>query len=163
MFRPCFCHFWANEVAPKSFIDAGGPKKAHSSLIWSLFKELLHSNLPLRRSWIINDLHSFCAIKMYLLLTPSKTDGRVPSQQGAPTTCNLTYRRMSKHYRPVWVKAIGQYFSTKLFIVFFNLWVCGHSVTINMKESTKSLQIYRVIAYFQIQPLYYWSSCCSVS
>ena len=29
--------------------------------------------------------------KIYLFLTPSKTDGRVPSQQGAPTTCNLTY------------------------------------------------------------------------
>ena len=28
---------------------------------------------------------------MYLFLTPSKTDERVPSQQGAPTTCNLTY------------------------------------------------------------------------
>ena len=31
---------------------------------------------------------------MYLFLTPSKTDGRVPSQQGAPATCNLTYRRV---------------------------------------------------------------------
>ena len=29
--------------------------------------------------------------KMYLFLTPSKTDGRVPSQQGEPTTCNLTH------------------------------------------------------------------------
>ena len=29
-------------------------------------------------------------VKIYLFLTPSKTDGRVPSQQGAPTTCNLT-------------------------------------------------------------------------
>ena len=28
---------------------------------------------------------------IYLFLTPGKTDGRVPSQQGAPTTCNLTY------------------------------------------------------------------------
>ena len=28
---------------------------------------------------------------IYLFLTPSQTDGRVPSQQGAPTTCNLTY------------------------------------------------------------------------
>ena len=27
-----------------------------------------------------------CWEKMYLFLTPSKTDGRVPSQQGAPTT-----------------------------------------------------------------------------
>ena len=33
--------------------------------------------------------------KIYLFLTPSKTDGRVPSQQGAPTTCNLTYRELS--------------------------------------------------------------------
>ena len=29
--------------------------------------------------------------KIYLYLTPSKTDERVPSQQGAPTICNLTY------------------------------------------------------------------------
>ena len=29
--------------------------------------------------------------KMYLFLTPSNTDGRVPNQEGAPTTCNLTY------------------------------------------------------------------------
>ena len=27
--------------------------------------------------------------KIYLFLTPSKTDGKVPSQQGAPITCNL--------------------------------------------------------------------------
>ena len=27
----------------------------------------------------------------YLFLTPSKTVGRVPSQQDAPKTCNLTY------------------------------------------------------------------------
>ena len=33
---------------------------------------------------------------MYLFLTPSKTDGRVPSQQGAPTTCNLSYREVSQ-------------------------------------------------------------------
>jgi len=33
--------------------------------------------------------------KLYLFLTPSKTDGRVPSQQGAPTTCNLTYWEVS--------------------------------------------------------------------
>ena len=32
--------------------------------------------------------------KIYPFLTPTKTDGRVPSQQGAPTTCNLTYRRV---------------------------------------------------------------------
>ena len=35
---------------------------AHSSLIWSLFKALVHSIWPLRRSWIINDVHSFCAM-----------------------------------------------------------------------------------------------------
>ena len=34
--------------------------------------------------------------KMYLFLTPSKTDVRVPSQQGAPTTCNLTYWEVSQ-------------------------------------------------------------------
>ena len=33
---------------------------------------------------------------MYLFLTPSKTDERVPSQQGAPTTCNLTYWQVSQ-------------------------------------------------------------------
>ena len=32
-----------------------------------------------------------CWEKSYLLLTPSKTDGRVSSQQGASTTYNLTY------------------------------------------------------------------------
>ena len=30
--------------------------------------------------------------KILLLLTPSKTDERVPSQQVAPSTWNLTYR-----------------------------------------------------------------------
>ena len=35
-------------------------------------------------------------VKMYLFLTPSKTDGRVPSQQGAATTCNLSYREVSQ-------------------------------------------------------------------
>ena len=50
---------------------------------------------------------------MYLFLTPSKTDGRVPSQQGAPTTRNLTYwevtrKRMSRHYWPVWVWSWGK-------------------------------------------------------
>ena len=33
--------------------------------------------------------------KSYLFLTPSKIDGRVPSQQGAPKTCNLTYWEVS--------------------------------------------------------------------
>ena len=33
---------------------------------------------------------------IYLFLTPSKTDGRVPSQKGAPTTCNLTYWEVSQ-------------------------------------------------------------------
>ena len=32
-----------------------------------------------------------CWEKIYLLLTPSKSDGRVSSQQGAPATCNLNY------------------------------------------------------------------------
>ena len=35
-----------------------------------------------------------CWEKMYLFLTP--TEGRVPSQQGAPTTCNLTYLEVSQ-------------------------------------------------------------------
>ena len=34
--------------------------------------------------------------KIYLFLTPSKTDGRVPSQKGAPTTCNLIYWEFSQ-------------------------------------------------------------------
>ena len=34
--------------------------------------------------------------KIYVFLTPSKTDGRVPSQQGVPTTCNLTYWEVSQ-------------------------------------------------------------------
>ena len=34
--------------------------------------------------------------KMYVFLTPSKTDGRVPSQQGVPTICNLTYWEVSQ-------------------------------------------------------------------
>ena len=37
--------------------------------------------------------------KTYLFLTPRKTDGRVPSQQDAPTTCNLSFPAdMSRHY-----------------------------------------------------------------
>ena len=34
--------------------------------------------------------------KIYLFLTPSKTGGRVPSQQGALTTCNLTFWEVSQ-------------------------------------------------------------------
>ena len=39
--------------------------------------------------------------RIYLFLTPSKTDGRIPSQQSVPTTYNLTYwevpsRRISR-------------------------------------------------------------------
>ena len=34
--------------------------------------------------------------KIYLFLTPSKTDGRVTSQQGAPITCNLTFWEVSQ-------------------------------------------------------------------
>jgi len=34
--------------------------------------------------------------KIYLFLTPSKTDGTVSSQQGTPTTCNLTYWEVSQ-------------------------------------------------------------------
>ena len=40
----------AKEVAPMSFIDAGGPKEALSFPIQSLLKALVRSNLPLRRS-----------------------------------------------------------------------------------------------------------------
>ena len=34
--------------------------------------------------------------KIYLFLTPSKTDGRVHSRQGAPTTGNLIYWEFSQ-------------------------------------------------------------------
>ena len=34
--------------------------------------------------------------KIYVFLTPSKTDGRVPSQQGVPTICKLTYWEVSQ-------------------------------------------------------------------
>ena len=52
---------------------------------------------------------------MYLLLIPSKTSGRVSSQQGAPTTgCNPTYREVSNQkyiqtlLAPVWVWSKGK-------------------------------------------------------
>ena len=44
-----------------------------------------------------------CWEKIYLLLTPSKTDGRVSSQQGAPTTYNLTYWEV---YQQTYVKTL---------------------------------------------------------
>ena len=46
---------------------------------WSHFKHL---------GWLLE--------KIYLFLTPSKTNGRIASQQGAPTTCNLTYCEFSQ-------------------------------------------------------------------
>ena len=55
-----------------SFINAGGPKEALSSLIQSLLKALVRSNLPLRRSWIANDVHSFCAMFCLRWLDPVK-------------------------------------------------------------------------------------------
>ena len=45
-----------------SFINACGPKEALSSLTQSLLKALEPSNLPLRRSWTADDVHSFCAM-----------------------------------------------------------------------------------------------------
>ena len=48
---------------------------------------------------------------MYVFLTPSKTDGRVPSQQRVPTTWNLTYWEASQHFQALLVifgVAIGQ-------------------------------------------------------
>ena len=48
---------------------------------------------------------------MYVFLTPSKTDGRVPSQQGTvylqhPTwvTAKFPSRRISSHFWPIWVR-----------------------------------------------------------
>ena len=52
--------------------------------------------------------------KMYPFLTPSKTDGRVLSQRGAPITYILTFWEvsqqtyMSKHYSPEWVWTKGK-------------------------------------------------------
>ena len=46
---------------------------------WSHFKHL---------GWLLE--------KIYLFLTPSKTNRRIASQQGAPTTCNLTYCEFSQ-------------------------------------------------------------------
>ena len=48
-----------------SYIIAVGPKEALSSLIQSLLKALVHSNLPLRRSLIANDVLSFCSLKNF--------------------------------------------------------------------------------------------------
>ena len=45
---------------------------------------------------------------MYLFLTPSKTNGRVPSQQGEPTTCNLTYWEVSQQtYVQLFLASLG--------------------------------------------------------
>ena len=46
-----------------------------------------YSRLPITRTFLG---------KMYLFLTPRKTNGRVPSQQGAPTTCNVAYWDVSQ-------------------------------------------------------------------
>ena len=35
-------------------------------------------------------------LPLVLFLTPSKTDGRIKSQKGAPTICNLTYQEVSQ-------------------------------------------------------------------
>ena len=63
-----------------SFINAGGPKEALSSLIQSLLKALVRSNLPLRRSWIANDVHSFCAMFCLRWLDPVILWGYHPVQ-----------------------------------------------------------------------------------
>ena len=49
-----------------SYIIAVGPKEALSSLIQSLLKALEHSNLPLRRSLIANDVLSFSSLKNFI-------------------------------------------------------------------------------------------------
>ena len=66
IFRQCICHFGSNKVARMSYIIAVGPKEALSSLIQSLLKALVHSNLPLRRSLIANDVLSFCSLKNFI-------------------------------------------------------------------------------------------------
>ena len=67
--------------------------------------------------------------KSYRFLTPSKTDGRVLSQQSVPTPCNLTYwevsqqkRRLSGHYWPVWLWWEGGTFplTNNTFQLFYN-------------------------------------------
>ena len=50
-----------------------------------------------------------CWEKIYLFLTPSKTRGRVPNQQGAPTTCNrLTNQEVSQKLLASLGVVIGQ-------------------------------------------------------
>jgi len=49
----------------------------------------------IKRSEAILNTLEYCWEKISLFLTPRKTDGRVPSQQSAPTTCNLTYWEIS--------------------------------------------------------------------
>ena len=66
---------------PKGIIEKKAWKQQQSMLnaFWSHFK---HFGRLLGKS--------------YLFHTPSKTDGRVPSQQGALTPCNLTYWEASQ-------------------------------------------------------------------
>ena len=66
------------------------------------------------RAWIklseaILSILGDCWENIYLFLTPSKTGGRVPSQQGAPTTCNrLTYQEVSQKLLASLGVVIGQ-------------------------------------------------------
>ena len=66
--------------------------------IWGTQREILRkrpknsNKVGIKLSEAILSILRDCWEKTYLFLTsPSKTDGRVPSEQGAPTTCNLTY------------------------------------------------------------------------
>ena len=89
----------------------GQPSRFRLFSIWQPWSPFLErpgkfsgakANFEIKSSWTVAKFlaHKFKPInfasKIYLFLTPSKTDGRVPSQQGAPTTCSLTYWEVSQ-------------------------------------------------------------------
>ena len=51
--------------------------------------------------------------KIYLFLSPSKTIGSVPSRNGAPTTCNLTYWEVSQQTSTYIASQFGCRYSEK--------------------------------------------------
>jgi len=56
-----------------------------------------HSKKSLKKAFWSHFKHFWRLLeKIYLFLAPSKTDGRVPSQQSAHTTCNQTYWEVSQ-------------------------------------------------------------------
>ena len=68
----------------------GHPKGIIEKKTWKLQQSMLNTFWsPFKHFWRLLG-------KSYLFHTPSKTDGRVPSQQGALTPCNLTYWEASQ-------------------------------------------------------------------